>query len=55
VILAFVPVADVEITYYIQTSYPILMVVVNYFEKTYLGTATANSEVRVPPTYPSEL
>ena len=40
--LAFVPVADVEeaffeITFYIQSNYPELMVVVNYFEKTYLG------------------
>ena len=59
VFLAFVPVADVEdafyeITYYIQTSYPRLMVVVNYFEKTYLGLATVDSEVRVPPVYPLE-
>ena len=41
VFLAFVPVADVEeafyeITFYIQSNYPQLMVVVNYFEKTYL-------------------
>ena len=55
--LAFVPVADIEeafykITYCIQTSYPKLMVVVNYFEKTYLGAVTVDNEVRVPPTYP---
>ena len=55
--LAFVPVADVEeaffeITFYIQSNYPELMVVVNYFEKTYLGSAIVDSEVRVPPTYP---
>ena len=42
VFLAFVPIADVEdvfyeITYYIQSNYPQLMVVVNYFENTYLG------------------
>ena len=46
--LTFVTVADVEevfyeITYYIQANYPQLMVVVNYFEKTYL---------RVPPKFP---
>ena len=57
--LAFVPVADVEeaffeITFYIQSNYPELMVVVNYFEKTYLGSAIVDSEVRVPPTYPLE-
>ena len=55
--LAFVPVADVEevfyeITYYIQANYPQLMVVVNYFEKTYLGSVTVDSEVRVPPKFP---
>ena len=43
VFLAFVPVTDVEvvfyeITYYIQTNYPKLMCIVNYFEKTYLGS-----------------
>ena len=27
-----------EITYYIQTNYPKLMCIVNYFEKTYLGS-----------------
>ena len=57
--LAFVPVADVEeaffeITFYIQSNYPELMVVVNYFEKIYLGSAIVDSEVRVPPTYPLE-
>ena len=36
-----------EITYYIQSNYPQLMVVVNYFEKTYLGSVTVDSEVRV--------
>ena len=55
--LAFVPVADVEeafyeITFYIQSNYPQLMSVVNYFEKTYLGAVTVDNEVRVPPTYP---
>ena len=59
VFLAFVPVADVEevfyeITYYIQTSYPKLMFVVNYFEKTYLGSVTVDSEERVAPAYPLE-
>ena len=54
--LAFVPVADVEeafyeITFYIQSNYPQLMSVVNYFEKTYLGAVTVDNEVRVPPTY----
>ena len=43
--LAFVPVTDVEeafyeVTFYIQTNYPQLMVVVNYFEKTYLTNCT---------------
>jgi len=57
VFLAFVPVADVEeafyeITFYIQSNYPQLMSVVNYFEKTYLGAVTVDNEVRVPPTYP---
>ena len=57
VFLAFVPVADVEemfyeITYYIQANYPQLMAVDNYFEKTYLGSATVDSEVRVPPKFP---
>ena len=28
------------------------MVVVNYFEKNYLGSVTVDSEVRVAPAYP---
>ena len=43
-----------QTTFYIQSNYPELMVVVNYFEKTYLGSAIVDSEVRVPPTYPLE-
>ena len=43
-----------DTTFYIQSNYPALMVVVNYFEKTYLGSAIVDSEVRVPPTYPLE-
>ena len=59
VFLAFVPIADVEdafyeITYYIQTTYPQLMVVVNYFEKTFLGVVTVDSEDRIPPSFPLE-
>ena len=57
VFLAFVPVTDVEvvfyeITYYIQTNYPKLMCIVNYFEKTYLGSVIVDSEVRLLPAYP---
>ena len=57
VFLAFVTVADVEevfyeITYYIQANYPQLMVVVNYFQNTYLGSVTVDSEVKVPPKFP---
>ena len=56
--LAFVPVADVEeafyeISYYIQQSYPKLMFVVNYFEKTYLGSVTVDSEERVGSANPN--
>ena len=59
VFLAFVPVSEIEevfyeITYYIQSNYPQLMVVVNYFEKTYLGSVTVDSEVRVTPAFPSD-
>ena len=59
VFLAFVPISEIEevfyeITYYIQSNYPQLMVVVNYFEKTYLGSVTVDSEVRVTPTFPSD-
>ena len=39
-------------SYYVQSNYPQLMVVVNYFEKTYLGSVTVDSEVRVAPAYP---
>ena len=57
VFLAFVPIADVEdvfyeITYYIQSNYPQLMVVVNYFENTYLGSVIVDKEERVPPKFP---
>ena len=57
VFLAFVPVTDFEvvfyeITYYIQTNYPKLMCIVNYFEKTYLGSVIVDSEVRLLPAYP---
>ena len=57
--LAFVPVSDIEevfyeMTYYIQSNYPQLMAVVNYFEKTYLGSVTVDSEVRVKPAFPSD-
>ena len=57
VFLAFVPIADVEdvfyeITYYIQSNYPQLMVVVNYFENTYLGPVIVDKEERVPPKFP---
>ena len=42
-----------EITYYIQANYPqFIMVVVNYFEKTYLGSVTVDCEVRVRPKFP---
>ena len=41
-------------TYYIQSNYPQLMAVVNYFEKTYLGSVTVDSEVRVKPAFPSD-
>ncbi|KAL5264936.1 hypothetical protein ACHWQZ_G005882 [Mnemiopsis leidyi] len=59
VFLAFIPVSDIEevfyeITFYIQSNYPQLMVVVNYFEKTYLGSVTVDSEVRVTPAFPSD-
>ena len=59
VFLAFVPVSDIEevfyeMTYYIQSNYPQLMAVVNYFEKTYLGSVTVDSEVRVKPAFPSD-
>jgi hypothetical protein len=30
------------------------MAVVNYFEKTYLGSVTVDSEVRVKPAFPSD-
>ena len=57
VFLAFVPIADVEdvfyeITYYIQSNYPQLMAVVNYFENTYLGSVIVDKEERVPPKFP---
>ena len=59
VFLSFVPVSDVEelfyeITYYVQSNYPQLMAVVNYFENTYLGSVTVDSEDRVPPKFPLE-
>ena len=53
VFFAFVPIADVEdvfyeVTYHIQSNYPQLMVVVNYFENTYLGSVIVDKETSVP-------
>ena len=58
--LSFVPFSEgeeafFEISCYIAANYPKLMAVVNYFEKTYLGAVTVDSEVRVPPVYPLQL
>jgi hypothetical protein len=43
-----------EMTYYIQSNHTQLMAVVNYFEKTYLGSVTVDSEVRMKPAFPSD-
>ena len=57
VFLTFVPISDVEeaffeLTFYIQSKYPQLMAIVNYFENTYLGVITPESDERVPPQFP---
>jgi hypothetical protein len=58
VFLSFVPVSDVEelfykITYNVQSNYPQLMAVINYFENTYLGSVAVDSKERVPPKFGS--
>ena len=58
VFLAFVPIADIddafyEVTYYIQSTYPQLMFVLNYFENTYLGGVSVDHEERILPRFPS--
>ena len=56
VFLAFIPLpyiedAFYELTYHIQSTYPQLMLIVNYFEKTYLGLCNEH-DVRVAPQFP---
>ena len=65
--LAFIPLPNIEdafyeLTLYIHSVYytePIfqyskLMVIVNYFEKTYLGLGSPESDDRIPPSFPVE-
>ena len=58
VFLAFVPTADIddafyEVTYYIQSTYPQLMFVLNYFENTYLGGVSVDHEERITARFPA--
>ena len=55
--LAFVPLDEVEdafysVTFYIQMNSPELMVVLNYFESTYLGQVVPETEERTTPRFP---
>ena len=57
--LAFIPLPNIEdafyeLTLYIQSQYSKLMVIVNYFEKTYLGLGSPESDDRIPPSFPVE-
>ena len=59
VFMAFVPICDIEdifyeLTYYIQSTYPMLMTIVDYFEKTYLGLNVVHQDERATARFPPE-